>query len=259
MKLRIAAIAMCLLVGVTFAASHLRRDRQTNSQYPSRTQTSELPSPVQEGTLSERQKQHSKLFGGYQDVTQGKTLRALVLEKGDTQVGRLIGNIILPASFNINQYFEKLSCEADVVLIGTVRDKSSNLVEDGTFTFTEYSFIPDDVLKDNPLQHVQPNSEITIVRAGGTVRLLGHVISAIDSSEKPLTVGGRYLLFLKFVSSTGAYRSASNSLADNAFKLEGTQITQASDLPLPIGARRSADLSPFLIDVRRALSSGCAR
>jgi len=215
---------------------------------------------VQEGVMTETQKQHSRLFGGYkQDVTRGKTLHELVFEKGDVQVGRGIGNVILPRSFSTKEYLADLSCKADAVVIGTVTDKSSNLTEDGSFTFTEYKFVAEEVIKDTSTARIHANTSIIIVRASGAIRLLGHVVRATDHSEKPLAVGERYLLFLRFVPTTGAYRSFSNALLDDTFKLEGNQITQVSDQPLPLGANRPADSSPFLTEVRASSLNSSAK
>ena len=82
--------------------------------------SAEDATPVQEGVMSETQEQHSRLFGGYKDITKGKTLHQLVLDKGDIQVGKSIGNVRLPSSFDISRFLERLSCEADVVLVGSV-------------------------------------------------------------------------------------------------------------------------------------------
>jgi hypothetical protein len=218
-----------------------------------------LSTPSPQGVMTERQKQHSKLFRGYRDVTQGRTLRDLVIEKGDVQVGRLIGNVRLPGSFSSQEYFARLMCQADAVLIGTVREKSSNLVDDETFAFTEYGFVADEVLKNNPAANIPTDTRVTIVRASGVVSILGHVVTAIDYSERPLVVGDQYLLFLRFIPETDAYRSFSNSLSDDTFKLDHNQITQASDQPLPLGAHRKTDLNPFLAEVRGGSSNPCSR
>jgi len=214
--------------------------------------------PVQEGVMNDRQKQHSRLFSSYKDATQGRTLHQLVLERGDIQIGRFMGNVRLPASFDMEQYLGKLSCDADLIVIGTVRDRSSNLIEDGTFTFTEHSISTETVLKDNPAQPVQSNTAITVVRVGGKIKLLGHVVNAVDSSEKPLVTGGRYLLFLKFIPTTGAYKSLSTSLAESTFKVEGNQVTQVSDQHFPFDNGRSKDLKSLLAEIGLVLRNPCA-
>jgi hypothetical protein len=245
-----------LVVSTVIATTRLQRRTQKEST----SIRDDEATPIQEGVMTEKERQHSKLFRGYgQDVTRGKSLRQLVSEKGDVNVGRMIGNVILPTSFSLKDYLRELVCRGDAVVVGTVKDKSSNLIEEGTFAFTGYQFVAEEVFKDNPTAHIQPNSEITIVRISGTVKLDGHIVRTIDHSEKPLQVGGRYILFLQFVPVTGAYRSFGNVLTDDSFQLGGNEIIQASDQPLPFGAHRGTDSASFIVEVRDAVGSACAR
>lgn len=261
MKLKVVIVATLLLLGAAFASTRLKRtSTQVASPSARNVQKPEVPTPIQEGVMTENQARHGRLFGEYrQDVTRGKRLRELVLEKGDVQVGRGIGNAILPRSFDLQQYLATLSCQANAIIVGTVREKSSNLIEDGSFTFTEYQVVVEDVLKENAIAPIPLNAQMTIVRAGGAVRLLNHVVRAIDYSQKPLVVGERHLLFLKFIPSTGAYRSFGDARTDDTFRLEGDQISQVSEQVLPLGPNRQADTSAFLKDVRIASVKICVR
>jgi len=253
---KIALLLSMVAVSTVIAATRLPRLPQRGAA----SIKNEQATPIQEGVMTERERQHGKLFKGYgQDVTRGKTLRQLVSEKGDVDVGRFIGNVILPTSFSLKDYLRGLACQADAVVVGIAKNKSSNLIEDGTFTFSDYQFVAEEVLKDNVATHIQPNSEIIIVRVGGIVKLDGHIVRTIDHSEKPLELDRRFILFLRFVPVTGAYRSFGNALTDDSFQLSETEISQVSDQPLPLGAHRSTESDPFISEVRNAVANKCAQ
>ena len=260
MRLKVITVAL-LLVAAGFASTQLRRIYSQNQPASSRKpQQPEVPTPIEEGAMTERQAKHSKLFHGYsKDVTRGRSLHEMVLEKGDVKLMRGVGDPILPDAFELQEYLQKLSCTADAIMIGEVNQKSSNVVEDGSFTFTEYQVVVTDVLKTNSTAQMAATTEITIVRVGGSVRLLNHVVQAIDESQKPLSVGNRYLFFLKFIPSTGAYRSVGSPVADDTFILDGNQIAQVSEQVLPLGVNRSADAIAFLNNVRAATNQSCGR
>jgi hypothetical protein len=260
MKLRVLPIAILLFAGL--AANNLRpRVGQQRSYSLNQKKTPELPTPIEEGVMTETQRLHSRLFGEYkQTVTRGKSLHTLVLEKGDdVQVSQGIGDVILPQSFTLEQYLATMSCQADAIVIGSVDDKYSNLIEDGSFTFTEYHVVAQDVLKENAATYIPVNTRITVVRVGGAVRLLHHNVRAIDYAQKPLAIGDRYLFFLKFISSTGAYRSFGDPRSDDTFRIDDDRIAQVSEQVLPLGANRQTDTDTFLKEVRTASSKSCKK
>jgi hypothetical protein len=247
-------ILSLLVVSTVIATTTLQRRPQKDST----SIRDDEATPTQEGVMTEKERQHSKLFRGYgQDVTRGKTLRQLVSEKGDVNVGRFIGNVILQTSFSLKDYLKELACRGDAIVVGTVKDRSSNLIEEGTFTFTDYQFVAEEVLKDNPTAHIQPNSEITIVRVSGIVKFDGHIVRTIDYSEKPLKVGSRYILFLRFVPVTGSYRSFGNALTDDSFQLGENEIIQVSDQPLPFGAHRGTDTEEAISQLATSPYNAC--
>jgi hypothetical protein len=218
----------------------------------------EKATPIQEGVMSEKQKKHSKIFKRFEGATGGRKLRDLVAENGDIEVREDVGTTFMPRSFNLHQYLQDLTCDADAAVVGTVKSKSSQLIEEGTFIFTDYEVTVEEVLKDSTLNPIRQNSYITVTRSGGTVKLNGHTIRAIDYRGEPLELGERYLLYLKFIPATGAFRPFGNAMSDDTLRLRGGKVTQVSRKLLPLGRRGLADLNTFMGEARSVLNGSCS-
>jgi len=185
------------------------------------------PTSVQEGRMTDKQREHSKLYKGFGD---GKKLKDIAVQiSGGVKVKR---NTPLPRgetvpSPNFSEFLKGLACSADAVVIAVLKDKSSQLTEDGDFVFTDYELTIEDVLKDNEFAHLVPNISLTLTQPGGKVRLEGYIIEADDASFKPLVIGERYALFLKFIPSTGTYASLNSAstyeLRDNKIKVQSEE------------------------------------
>lgn len=252
----LASLLILLLAGLGIAQKvnkQMKRRLASHQQLQERQEAT----PIQEGVMTEQQRQHAKLFKGYGSVTRGKSLRELVAKQGNVEVGRFVEDGILPTSFNQADYLRGSSCKADAVVIAAVKGKASQLTEEGTFTFTDYQVTVEEVLKNNPAASVRAGSDITVTRAGGAVKLNNHTVVATDESEKSLETGGRYLLFLRFIPETGAYRSLSNVVGDDSFQLRGDLIMQVSGKPFPLGAKRATDATAFMNEVRTAAKGSC--
>lgn len=175
---------------------------------------------IQEGRMTDSQREHSKLYKGFGT---GKKLKDVAVEiRCGVKVKR---NTPLPVgepgpASTFSEFLRGLACNADAVVVGVVKDKASQLTEDGDFVFTDYQLGVEEVLKDNASAHLMPNISITLTQPGGRVRLGGYIIEAEDASFRSLIIGGRYTLFLKFIPSTGAYASlnsvSSYELTDKA-------------------------------------------
>lgn len=256
-----AVIAGISLVafGVTFigkAQSQQNNDKKEVRvrQYDKEKKISQ-PTVIQEGVMSAKQKKHSKIFKGYKDRAK---LRELMAQRGDVEVMQPVGNVITPRSFNLSSYLQTLSCKADAVVVGKVKNKASQINEDGTFVFTDYELTAEDVLKDNALASINPSANITVTRTGGAVKLNGHTARAIDYRQLPLIEDEQYLLFLKFVPETGSYQSLHSSRDEDSFQILGNRmIQQVSGKPLPFRGLGPTDLNIFMSEVRAALNSAC--
>jgi hypothetical protein len=217
----------------------------------------EEPTAIEEGVMTEKQRKHSRLFKRYASLTNGKKLKDTTSETGEVNIAVGIGDRPLNSGFDLNAFVHDSGCRADAVLLGTVNNKTSQLIEDGTFIFTEYDMTVDEVLKNNSASPINPGSKITVARAGGTVRLNGRTIRALDRSERPLEINGRFLLFLQYIPDTGAYKSYQNEIGDVAFKIHASQLFQVSDELLPFGRDRAVDATSFLTQVRSAINDAC--
>lgn len=261
----LAAVLVSTLGGLVMAQAvkrlqqrRLMPQRVVRQQQQQAGKEKDDATPVEEGVMTGRQKKHSRLFKGYaQETPNGKRLRELVAEKGDVSISREVGDQILPSSFSLDRYLRATSCGASAVVLGVVKGKSSQLTDEGTFTFTDYEITVEEVIRDNPAAPIQPDAGITVSRPGGAVRLGGHTVSATDASARPLRVGERYLLFLQFIPETGAYKSLVLGTADGSFQLRGDKVVQVSDQPRPFGPVVAVEATPFINQVRAAAASGC--
>jgi hypothetical protein len=122
---------------------------------------------IQEGVMSDRQKAHSRLYKGLKNAAGGRQIRDLVAERGDVEIIEVIGDQQRPRYRNIYKYLTTISCKADAVVIGAVRNKTSQIIEEGTFTFTDYEFVLEGVIKDVPAATAKSNDVITVTRPGG--------------------------------------------------------------------------------------------
>jgi hypothetical protein len=246
-------LLVSLAVTMITAVAALQSETQKN---PSGKK--EEATPIQEGVMSEKQKKHSKIFKRFEGATRGRKLRDLASESGDVEVREDVGTTFMPRAFNLHEYLQGLTCDADAVVIGTVKSKSSQLIDEGTFVFTDYEVTAEEVLKDNTANPITRSSDITVTRAGGTVKLNGHTIRAIDYRGEPLVVGERHLLYLKFIPITGACRPFGNAMSDDTLHLYGDKVTQVSRKLLPLGRRGIADLNTFMAEVRNVLNGSCS-
>ena len=262
---RVGLMVGLALIGVllaSLATARVLKERLTASSAQQETKAQgnnqEEPTPVQEGAMTEKQKKNSKLFKGYKDVTKGKKLRQLVTEQGDVTIGKMVPQRIRSTSFSLDKYLQTLACKADLVVVGTIKNKSSQIIEEGTFVFTDYEVTVEESLKNSSNTSARPNAALNVTRIGGAVKLNGHTVRAIDQEQRPLEVGGRYLLFLTYIAESDSYTSAFYGIGEDSFRLRGNSLTQVSSLPLPLGASVVTDADDFMAGVRRALASSCA-
>jgi hypothetical protein len=214
---------------------------------------------VQEGVMTERQREHSRLFKGYGTGKKLKDVGAevptgVLVKRGP---GMPVGEDGPPQS--LAGFLEGLACNADAVIVGVVKNKASQLTEDGEFAFTDYDLTVEQVIKDNKLSHLEPNVLLTVTRPGGRIQLSGHIIEAEDASFKPLTKGQRYILFLKFIPQTGAYTSLNSmstyGLGQNSIRIE-TEEAVRSDLQKETPSTFQTKISAAVGDCQNAPKGG---
>lgn len=222
---------------------------------PSSASQKEKATLIQGGVLTERQREHSKLFKGYGS---GQKVSDLAREDGEIVIRSatpLSGGVPDSPITTLSQALKNDACIADAIVTGTVRGKSSQLTENGEFIFTDYEFTVDDVVKENSSSAIRTDGEITVTGPGGTILLSGKRIRAIDSILAPLTAGQRYLLFLKFIPATDSYREIQSG---GSFRLNENTVTKDSEASLH-GLEIKSDVIPFLLEVRTAARVPCDR
>ena len=173
---------------------------QVQSQKDAKGQ--EQATVIQEGQMTEKQRQHSTLF-----KHSGPKLRDIAArQNGDVEVEEGLGLMMrLPATGPQRPVFHSAVCNADAVVIGILNDKSSQLTDGKNFVFTDYQITVEEIIKDNAVAPIPTASVITGTRDGGAIELNNRIFWAKREDFDPPIVGQRYLLFLRFIPATGAY------------------------------------------------------
>jgi hypothetical protein len=225
-------------------------------QLQKQSDTPEEPTPVRQEVKTEKELEHSRIYKKEYEWRGGKKLSNL---RGKDEIKVILAPPSVPGDPSLppptaNEFLRKRTCAADAVVLGIVKDKSSLLTEDETFTFTQYNLAVEEVLKNNAAAAIQPNSIIDVTRPGGAIHLNGRVIRAVDLSFPPLKLSGRYLLFLKFIRSTGAYKAFGRT---GDFELENGRYTPLTKESLPSEFQSGGDAATLLAAVRAAAPGDC--
>lgn len=245
-KLTFVLSAIGLITGASVA------DSQQLNRSPVQTATS----LAQQRDTTEKQKEHSKLYKQYK---RDRKLPAIAATANDdvTIVEGVPQKIFQPGSprFTPETFINKLGCNSDAVVIGVIKDRTSQLTENEEFVFTDSDLLVEDVLKNNSLALIQKGTLITVTRPGGTVQINGRKVRVVDEAFKPFDVEGTYLLFLRFIPATGAYRSAGSAGSYELRNEKTLKLTEESLLPTLENGR---DARLFIGDVRRSIAGTCS-
>jgi hypothetical protein len=210
-KSRTAVLCALLVVGAAAAGVALRGQNRPDER------PQERADKVQEGQMTDKQRQHSKLF-----KHSGAPLREIAAKQnGDIEVEEGLGLITrLPTTSSQRPIFLSAICNADAVLVGTLTDKSSQLTDEGNFIFTDYQVNVSEIIKDNLTARIKVGDVITGTRDGGAIELNGRIFRAHREDFAPPSIGQRYLLFLRFIPATGAYLMYGNG----TFEMDGQRV-----------------------------------
>lgn len=202
-----------------------------------------------------KQKEHKKLYKNYR---REKKLPALAAEAtGDFEIIEGVPQKVFQSDaprIQPQDFLSRLLCKSDAVVVGTIKDKNSDLTEDDNFIFTDYELAVEDVLKDNAAHSIQPATQITVTRPGGTLQLSGRTVTAIDEGFKPLQPGSRYLLFLQFVPATGAYTTSASA---GSYQLKNQRLIKLTAESLPPDFEAGQDAAAFVDSLRQAANGAC--
>jgi hypothetical protein len=152
----------------------------------------------------------------------------------------------------VYDWIKERGCEADAVIIATVKTEASFLTEDKSFLYTNHQLAVEDVLKGNPEGPLQAGDAITAARTGGTITLSGRKVSAVNKNALPLQLNKRYLLFLTYLPERGAY------VADNlAYQLADGKIIRTTEAQVRPEERSGSDADTLIRTARDATSAPC--
>lgn len=219
-------------------------------------QKSEAITNLNERSITERDRKHSRLFPRYKT---GKKLSSRAFLEQESNSKQLPNEIVVkrrppvidialerPCPKSPKPWLVGLAHAADVIVVGTIKDKTaSQLTEDEEFLFSEHSIVVEQVIKDNPSAPIGVGSAVNVVRPGGRAQLHGKVISAVVPSFPPFLGEERYILFLKFISDTQSYQAFSNG----SFPIEDEVVRT------PQAARPKHDQQAFIAEVKDAMTS----
>jgi hypothetical protein len=234
---------------LSMMAATVVADHQKSQQAPSAT-TKEEATPIQEGVLTEKQKEHSKLYK--QNYHSRRRLRDYPNGIEKSYPPPWDGDLKGSAPKSTEELLKTSACAADAVVVGSVSSKSSQFTQDGYSIFTDYEMIVEEIIKDNASAHIQQNSNISITRHGGVVEFNRKIFRVSDQSFEPFEIGGKYLLFLKFVPATGAYQALNS---ESSFGLKQNKVKKLPKYLTPYPFNYENDAVAFAARVRAAASN----
>ena len=255
----IPAVIIAAVVALTVAGS-----LQARNGNPQRPVPADEATPVEEGVMTERQREHGKLFRSKstRPVKIKDRLREQGNEKGEIEIWAPIEEYTIYPARPLPAYLHDLTCRADAVVAGKVVSKSSNLTADGAFLFTDYQVTVEEVVKDNAAAPIAAGGSIIVGREGGAVAMKGRVIRAISPDAPPLELNGSYLFYLKSIPATGAYRPVANPYLEDTFRIRGGKARPLSRRrPPPSGwhADADADAASFMNEARSVPHTPCSK
>lgn len=212
-RLLLVMFGLLVISGATTLA--MLRSQNQQSLEPKKSQ--EKVTEIQDGKMTEKQRQHSKLF-----KHAGRKLSDIeATQTGDIDIEEE-EPLIIRMSNEVSSIpkFQSAVCNADAVVTGSIVNSSSQVTEEGTFVFTDSEVTIDAVIKNNAASPIDVGGTITTTRDGGAVRLHNRVIRARRLDFDAPIDGKRYLLFLRFIPTTGSYLMYGNG----TFQVDGDKV-----------------------------------
>lgn len=230
----IAGLALLLVVGA--AGFQLQSDLEKKKYQAELLDAT----PVQFRVLTERQRIHSKLYSNYRQRTK-TTMSEFVAQAKSKMIGIELHvglDELLTEPETPESYFGKLVDASDAVIRGRVANKVSQITEDDAFIFTDYDVEVKQVLKNNATSPVNTGTTITVTHPGGKIVVNGIIVNVKDDYFTPLPINNDIVLFLKFVSETGAYKLTRHT---GSFELDGKVLHPLTEVHFPPGVLQDGD------------------
>ena len=239
-KSKIVVIFILILTILSLVAMGMTNEQQEKKTSP------------QEGITPQKQKEHSKLYKTYGS---GPDLRKqAATSEGDITKEITFGNIFSSGEPNsLPPFLNAITCDADAIVIGTPKSESSQFTENGSFIFTDYEVTVEQVLKDNATAPIQVGSNLIVTRPGGAIKLNGRNIRALIEDFKLFKTGERYVLFLRFIPTTSAYRA----FGSGSFQLCNNKVITSGQVPQWGKINNLDNDQGFINDVRAAAATNC--
>lgn len=127
---------------------------------------------------------------------------------------------------DLNLYLNKTACRSEVIVIGGVISKTSQLTENRDYVFSDYEVKIEEVLKNNTSAKLETGGPIVVSSGGGAVKVGDRIIRLGDKSWAQYKKGVRYLFFLKYAPTAAVYQSI---IGDNSFALYSDRVDVPDD------------------------------
>ena len=214
-------------------------------------QRKEEPTVLLSDEQSPRQREHGKLF-----KHKGRKLQDIAANQtGDVEVIEEEGYVIEIPDSSHTPTFIKAVCNADAVILGTLKTKSSQLTSQGNFIFTDYEVVVDEVIKNHSVTPIRVGTIITTTRDGGAVSINQRVLRATRADFDAPVIGNQYLLFVRFIPTTGSYLIYGNG----TFEIRDNRVSALGpDSRRELKKRPTQDASIFLNELRSTTESDCS-
>jgi hypothetical protein len=186
-------------------------------------------------------------------------------------LSQTVGDVYIHGSFLSGQYqefyterpnpsnlarleMEGLTCGCSLVVLGKVGTGISHLTADKGFLYTDWGFLAEEVIRNNPDSSVAVGGSITIVKAGGRLKIQGRMVYATDDFSPEFQSGDEYLLFLYFIPKTGAY-AAYRSIAYAFRDGKTTQLSMDPATKVHTAALDQMDKNTLLSAARASVAT----
>jgi len=158
------------------------------------------PQTPQTQRPDERKQVHSKeVHGG----VPGQITQQLATTSGDIELRHTQGPPLI-IQLDPLSTLGNLTCENDLVVLGTIGNGTSQPTVDQGYIYTDWNLTLREVLKNNRNSPAHVGETIVVTRPGGTLEIGGrHVYARTDSPE--FLPGADVLLYLRYLPSTGTY------------------------------------------------------
>jgi hypothetical protein len=158
------------------------------------------PQTAQTQSPDERRQIHSKeVHGGIP----GQITLQLEKTSGDIELRWTQGPPLI-VELDPLSTLEMLTCQNDLVVLGTIGNGTSQPTVDEGYIYTDWNLTIQEVLKNNQKSPVQVGQTIVVTRPGGTLEIGGrHVYARTDSPQ--FLSGAEVLLYLRYLPITGTY------------------------------------------------------